>query len=89
MISIAVLAADAEDLAQHANALVGSGASVDLAGGDGDLAVKVPDQRQQAVQPPAGCSGQFEAGEVLATSITQSPGRSGSDANPADSIEPR
>ena len=29
------------------------------------------------------------AAELLVASITQSPGRSGSDANPADSIEPR
>ena len=65
------VAPDAADLAQHLDALVGLRARVDLAGGGGDLAVEVTDQRHQAVQAPARAVGQLQAGEELAAGFAE------------------
>ena len=68
------VAADAADLAEHLHPLVGLGARVDLPGGGGDLAIKVTDQRQEAVQPPAGPVGQLEAREELLSALAEQVG---------------
>ena len=62
------------------HALVGLRARVDLAGGGGDLAVEVADQRHQAVQPPARALGQLQAGEELASGLAEQVGVLGQDA---------
>ena len=74
------VAPDTADLAEHRHALVGLGARVDLAGGGGDLAVEVSDQRHQAVQPPAGPLGQLQRGEELAACLAEQVGVLGQDA---------
>ena len=61
--------ADPADLAEQLDALVGLSALVDLAGGGGDLAVEVADQREQAVEPSAGAVGQLQRGEELAAGL--------------------
>ena len=43
------VAPDAADLAQHVDAVIGLRSLLDLAGGRLDLAVKIADQRHQAV----------------------------------------
>ena len=68
------VAADAADLAEHVDAVVVAGALVDLAGGVGDLAVEVVDQRHQAVQPPPRRVAQLERGEELAAALAEQVG---------------
>ena len=68
------------DLTEHSDALVGLRASVDLAGGGGDLAVEVSDQRQQAVQPLARPVGQLERCEELLSAFAEQVGVLGQDA---------
>jgi hypothetical protein len=68
------VAPDPADLAEHLHPLVGLGARVDLTGGRGDLAIKVTDQRQEAVQPPAGPVGQLEAREELLSALAEQVG---------------
>ena len=65
------VAADPADLAEQLDALVGFGALVDLAGGRGDLAVKVADQREQAVESSARPVGQLQRGEVFAAGCAE------------------
>jgi hypothetical protein len=71
--------ADPADLAQQLDALVGFGALVDLAGGGGDLAVEVTDQREQTVKPAAGAVWQRQGGEVVAASGAEQVGVLGQD----------
>jgi hypothetical protein len=65
------VAPDATDLGEHVDAVVGLGALVDLAGGLLDLAVKVADQRHQAVQAPPRRVAQLQAGEKLAAALAK------------------
>ena len=65
------VAADAADLGEHVDAVVGLGALLDLGGRCVDLAVEVVDQRDQAVQPPARRLAQLQVGEELASALAE------------------
>ena len=68
------VAPDATDLSEHVDAIIGLGALVNLAGGLLDLAVKVADQRHQAVQAPPRRVAQLQAGEKLAAALAEEVG---------------
>src|SRR5437588_2318600 len=72
--------ADAADLSQDLDAIVSFGALIDLGAGRFELAVEVVDQRQQAIQTPAGRLAQLERLEKLAASLAEPVGTLAADA---------
>ena len=68
------VAADAADLAEHVDAVVGLGALLDLGGRLVALAVEVVDQRDQAVEPPARRGAQLKLGQKLAAAFAEQVG---------------
>ncbi len=70
------VAPNAAELGQHGDAIIGLGLLLDLAGGLFDLAVKVADQRHQAVQPPPGRVTQRQRVEELTAAFASATRRS-------------
>jgi hypothetical protein len=65
------VAPDAADLGEPVDAVIGLGALVNFAGGLLALAVKVADQRHQAVQATPRRVAQLQAGEKLAAALAK------------------
>jgi hypothetical protein len=63
--------ADALDLAEQLDALIGSRLTVDLLAGGVDLAIEVLEQRQQAVEALPGRLAQLERRQELSASVAE------------------